>query len=321
MKNSNPILWCFVAAALIVILGVPPSRAADCSPVSAPPTPVAKAPAAKPPVDLRPFLQQWTLDARTQGGRGTCSVFAMNAAIEYAVATKEQRGTRLSVEFLNWAANEIGGAAIDGGCFSDLWAGYTAHGVCPEADMPYSDGFDPARKPNKKAVADAMKVHALGLQIHWIKQWDPNRGASDEQIAQIKKTLKRRWPVCGGFLWPKDEGPLWKKDVLQVCPRSGVMDGHSVLLVGFQDDVSQPGGGVFLIRNSAGPGRDGMLTYAYVRAYMNDAAWIDFPGATEGGPRELPHSQHKFRSPRHFRLPLPRKAFKVEPTGLEPATS
>jgi hypothetical protein len=28
-----------------------------------------------------------------------------------------------------------------------------------------------------------------------------------------------------------------------------------------------------------------MMTYEYVRAYMNDAAWIDFPGATEGGPR------------------------------------
>ncbi len=63
------------------------------------------------------------------------------------------------------------------------------------------------------------------------------------------------------------------------------MDGHSVLLVGFRNDGTQPGGGVFLIRNSAGPSRDGMMTYDYVRAYLNDAAWIDFPGATKGGPR------------------------------------
>ncbi len=62
------------------------------------------------------------------------------------------------------------------------------------------------------------------------------------------------------------------------------MDGHSVLLVGYRDDKTQPGGGVFLIRNSAGPSRDGMMTYEYVRAYLNDAAWIDFRGAGKGGP-------------------------------------
>ena len=63
------------------------------------------------------------------------------------------------------------------------------------------------------------------------------------------------------------------------------MDGHSIVLVGFRDNPTQPGGGVFLIRNSAGPSRNGMMTYDYVRAYLNDAAWIDFPGATKGGPR------------------------------------
>ncbi len=113
-------------------------------------------------------------------------------------------------------------------------------------------------------------------------------GASDEQLAKIKRTLQRQWPVCGGFLWPKNEGRWWKKGVLQKCPRRDVFDGHSILLVGFRDDQAQPGGGVFLIRNSAGPSRDGMMTYEYVRAYMNDAAWVDFPGAAKGGPR--PHS-------------------------------
>lgn len=239
----------------------------------------------KAAVDLRPLLQKWGLDARVQGGRGTCSVFAMNATIEYAVAAKQQRGTRLSTEFLNWAANEVDKTPVDGGTFSELWAGYAAHGVCPEVDMPYAPGFDPARKPDEKAIAHAKETLALGLQLHWIKEWDSSRGAGDKQLAEIKRALGRRWPVCGGFLWPKNEGPLWKDGVLQMCPRSEVMDGHSVLFVGFRDDKTQPGGGVFLIRNSAGPCRDGMMTYEYVRAYMNDAAWIDFPGATEGGPR------------------------------------
>jgi hypothetical protein len=60
-----------------------------------------------------------------------------------------------------------------------------------------------------------------------------------------------------------------------MCPRGEVADGHSVLLVGFRDEGSQPGGGVFFIRNSSGPNCDCMLTYLYVLVYMNDAAWID----------------------------------------------
>jgi C1A family cysteine protease len=274
MRKTTAILSCSAVLTLVVASIASRSWAAENPPKD------------KTSVDLRPLFQKWGLEARSQGGRGTCSVFALSAVIEYAVATKRQQATRMSVEFLNWASNQVDGMPVDGGCFSELWLGYMAHGVCPEADMPYAGAFDPARKPDEKAIAHAKETLALGLQLHWVKQWDSSRGAGDEQIAEMKRVLGRGWPICGGFLWPKNEGPLWKNGVLQVCPRSDVMDGHSVLLVGFCDDKTQPGGGVFLIRNSAGPSRDGMLSYEYVRAYMNDAAWIDVPGATEGGPRQ-----------------------------------
>jgi C1A family cysteine protease len=58
-----------------------------------------------------------------------------------------------------------------------------------------------------------------------------------------------------------------------MCPPEDVFDGHSVLLVGYKDDATQPGG-VFIIHNSGGGSREGYLPYEYVRAYMNDAAWI-----------------------------------------------
>ena len=277
---------------LTATLGILPCWAGD-SAGNVPPTPTARQAVGnssdgEQAVNLRPLFQEWGFDTRVQGDRGTCSVFAMTAAIEYAVATKQQRATRLSVDFLNWAANQTANESIDGGTFLKLWQGYAAHGICPEAEMPYSDNYDPARKPDKKAIAEAKSFHALGLRIHWIKEWDSSQGASDEQLAKIKRTLERRWPVCGGFLWPKNERGLWKKQVLQMCPRSEVMDGHSVLLVGFRDDKTQPGGGVFLIRNSSGRRRDSMLSYKYIRTYMNDAVWIDFPGATKGGPRGGP---------------------------------
>ena len=233
-------------------------------------------------VDIRPFMQKWELEPRTQGGRGTCSVFAMTAALEYAAASKRQHGERLSVEYLNWAANKKSQSPIDGGNFSEIWKGYVAYGICPEAEMPYREQFTPACEPCKDAFDHAKEFAALGLHLHWIKEWNPRQGVSDEQLAEIKQTLKRNWPVCGGFLWPKRE--RWENEVLHTPKRKGVMDGHSVLLVGYRDDEKQPGGGVFLIRNSAGPSRDGLLPYDYARKYMNDAVWIDFPGAAEGGP-------------------------------------
>ena len=97
---------------------------------------------------------------------------------------------------------------------------------------------------------------------------------TDEQFVAVKETLSKQWPVCGGFLWPK--APEWQNDVLQMASRENVRDGHSVLLVGFRDDSSQPGGGVFLIQNTSKGPRDGALSYEYVRAYMNDAAWIGY---------------------------------------------
>ena len=97
-------------------------------------------------------------------------------------------------------------------------------------------------------------------------------GLTDHHIAEIKATLAKKWPVCGGMRWPKKA--VWKESVLQMCTPDAVFDGHSVLLVGYKDDPQAPGGGLFLIRNSGGDGSDGFLPYAYVREYMNDAAWV-----------------------------------------------
>ena len=72
---------------------------------------------------------------------------------------------------------------------------------------------------------------------------------------------------------PKQE--RWAGDVLQPCPAAEVRDGHSVLLVGYRDDSAQPGGGVFLFRNTSNDGLDGFMPYEYARQYVNDAAWVD----------------------------------------------
>ncbi len=242
--------------------------------LSAPPTPTS--PDSGVPVssiDLRPVFKNWGLDPRAQGARGTCSAFVVTGALEYALASQERRGTRLSVEFLNWASNRATGNREDGGYFSDLWKGFAAHGICPEEEMPYRADFNPDLRPGAKALQDAEPRRSAGLRLHWIKPWDVTTGLTEAHLLEMKRTLSRQWPVCAGLRWPKQE--RWQSDVLEMAPPEGVRDGHSVLLVGFRDDPKQPGGGVFLIRNSSKSARDGSMTYEYARAYTNDAVWID----------------------------------------------
>lgn len=225
--------------------------------------------------DLRPRFEQYGLTVRRQGARPTCSAFVVAGALEFAVAREQGQGTRLSVEFLNWASNRACGNAADGGFFSDLWKGFAAYGICPESDLAYQPSVQPTETPAPPALARAKAMLSLGLRFHWIKEWNVNTGLTEAEFLGVKRTLKSGWPVCGGFRWPKQE--QWVTDVLQMCPHDAVRDGHSVLLVGYRDEASQPGGGVFVFRNTAGPGRDGFMPYAYAQLYMNDAAWIDGP--------------------------------------------
>ncbi len=215
------------------------------------------------------------LARRTQAKRDTCSVFVVASALEFAAARNSPRAERLSVEFLNWAANRVVGRDQDGGFFSDLWRGFTNFGICREQAMPYRAEFDPGLKPAPEVLAEARTRLDLGLRHHWIKEWNVKTGLNDFQFLSIKRTLSQGWPVCAGCRWPRE--PRWIEDVLGMCPAEAVYDGHSVLLVGYRDDPSQPGGGVFFFRNTNNGGRDGYMPYAYAMAYVNDVLWIDAP--------------------------------------------
>lgn len=228
-------------------------------------------------VDLRPMFEQWGLTQRLQGERGTCSVFTVAGAMEYALSRKGVKVERLSVEYLNWASNQAAGDWRDGSFFSDLWRGFVRYGVCTEKDMPYQASFDPKRVPTDEAREHARDLKNAGLRLHWIKKWNVKTGLTEGQLNEIKSVLSKRWPVCGGFRWPKRV--RWEDGVLNMPPPDGVVDGHSVLIVGYTDDPQQPGGGTLLFRNSSNNGREGRMSYAYALAYMNDAAWIDYEGA------------------------------------------
>ena len=90
---------------------------------------------------------------------------------------------------------------------------------------------------------------------------------------------RRRWRrnipsplVCAGQRTSTD------RRVLQVPAPNAVFDGHSVAIIGYEDDVKKPGGGVIYFRNSDGPdwgtNGGGTISYAYLKAYANDALWL-----------------------------------------------
>jgi C1A family cysteine protease len=284
MTFSRPLMMCMIFLCALVLCGLAHSvQGADDDPASAKAQSVKVAAATG--ADLRPFFERWGLPPRSQGKRGTCSVFTMVGALEYAKATHEGKGSRLSVEYLSWAKNKVPSVKIrDGGKFSDLWAGFLADGICLEKDMPYQPKYDRNRVPSPEAQAYGKKLERGDFHIHWIKPWNVKKGITEKQFEEIKQVLRSGWPVCGGFRWPRSEE--WQENQLQMLPPEGVYDGHSVLLVGYRDDAKLPGGGAFILRDSL-CGRDGgLMCYAYARDYMNDALWIEAakaPADPKGG--------------------------------------
>jgi len=107
-----------------------------------------------------PYRYDVTLDdfgmaPRQQGKRPTCSVFTVAGALEFAVAKRQGHTPRLSVEFLNWAANKECGNDEDGGFFSDLWKAFDVYGICLEQTLPYRAEFDPSLAPSREVLAEA----------------------------------------------------------------------------------------------------------------------------------------------------------------------
>lgn len=213
------------------------------------------------------------MSLKCQGPRGTCSVFAVTAAIEHAVARRARAGVRLSEEFLNAVANRVDGSRADGGFFHDIWRGYERHGICEERYLPYAAKFDPDLRIPPGAWANARSRRLRGFRLAWIKEWDVATGLSTRHLDAVRATLLRGVPVLAGMRWPRE--PVWDGDLLRMCPPADVFDGHSVLIVGFEPREGAPGGEAFLVRDSGGGGRWCAIPLAFIAAYVNDAAWVE----------------------------------------------
>jgi hypothetical protein len=206
-------------------------------------------------VDLRPELTKLELGPRRQGRRNTCSVFTTAATLEFALAKHRGEGERLSVEYLNWACNRVIANETEdrGQFFHDLLRAFRRYGICTEAEMTYRRRFDPELAPSEEARQNAREIRKQPFEIHWIKRIRPEARLSDEQFLEIKQTLAKGFPVAAGAA-------------------------HSRLFVGYSDDETKPGGGVFLTKDS-GEGRFSEVTYEFAKKELNDAFWVEISAA------------------------------------------
>ena len=227
-------------------------------------------------VDLRPDFRKYGLLPKDQGRRGVCSLFAITGLAEFEWANSNpQKPKRLSPEYLVWAANEVVGDSGESAMFFQATHALQTLGICSEAHMPYEGTWDPKRRPSMRAIADARTRNQW--TVEWVKRYDVTSGLSEAQFRTMKEGLADKHPVAAGFRWPKHLR-LSPQHVLETPPPRGVFDGHSVLLVGYRDDPTQPGGGLVVLRNSLGArwgdGGYALMTYAYVLAYANDVVGV-----------------------------------------------
>jgi len=233
-------------------------------------------------LDLGPEFLKFGIQARAQGERNTCSLFAITAIADFEYSHSDLPiRKRLSEEFLTWTANEATGLKGDQAMFYEAVHGLNRLGICTADLMRYERTSDSERTPSDKAIADA-KARSERWRVVWIKRWDLSRPLSAEDVVAIKRALASGHPVACGLRWPK---VLNSASLLEVPPPGDVYDGHSIVFTGYEDDPKRNGSGVFYFRNSFGPqwGQNGYgtMSYAYAGAYANDVLWLQLgdPGS------------------------------------------
>ncbi|HEX7153619.1 MAG TPA: C1 family peptidase [Thermoanaerobaculia bacterium] len=230
-------------------------------------------------VDLRPEIAALGLTVKSQGARGTCSVFASTFLIEY-MTCREKKTSHLDYaeEYLNAVTNlaAFNNTPGDGDFFHAIAEGYRQFGIVPEAALPYQAAFNPELKPDEKLLA-AGKAARFLAGFTTVGAHSP-RGLDDDQLAAVLQQLDDGVPVAMGFhgsntIVTTTFGRIVALDGMK-NENSGAF-AHSVPIVGYVARLGLPGGGgYFIYRDSGGPGAGdhgyGYFTFNYARKYVYD---------------------------------------------------
>lgn len=215
-------------------------------------------------VDLRPIIESFGIRIKHQGNRPTCSVQTMTFLFEFAYAKMwGARFANLSVEYLNHMTNVAtqgsGGSNADGDLFHQIEKGYKTYGMIPESVLPYQANYDYATVdkmivPYMRSLGKSLIQNNSALQVTYIKKIDGSIGLDNSQMNKIKEYLDKGVPV-------------------------GFGRAHCLAIVGYEESVTLPGGGNFIMRNSVGitQGEKGydIVSFDFVKNNANDIVVVE----------------------------------------------
>lgn len=163
------------------------------------------------------------------------------------------------------------------------------HGVCRYSIWPYANmqvtqmfGGVAATAAFPPGAHEDARKHRVLSELYLLRA--PNN--VDEMRGILAGANGRRpMPICAGlaiFEGCDDDGrfefPKTEECDGALVSKSAFKGGHEVLLVGYEDDPAEKGGGRFIVRNSWGEewgdGGYGTVSYAYVECFCNEAGTI-----------------------------------------------
>jgi hypothetical protein len=224
-------------------------------------------------------------EARHQGRRPTCTVFAAIGVLEYLLCRFQGRRVDLSEQYLYWLLSRNSALDADGrALLGDVFEIARTTGVCQEQFWAYEGDNRPGDLTHGNPPdPDACQIDAA------LHRFDTVRPVSNpKDIGTIRQVLASDHPVAVTIpLFPAfSQEPFYSEGrVVLPFPTSTPSDHHTMILVGYRDVPEGPGGEVFLVRNSLGPdwGIDsglrpgyGTLPVEYVESLAEEAWTAQF---------------------------------------------
>jgi hypothetical protein len=219
----------------------------------------------KPQIDFRLGKPSSFTRAKDQGRRPVNSIYAVVTALEYAFG-KDAPPVSLSEEFVLWAVLQTypGLELSKGALFSEILKSIEIHGVCREELLtnkiarPVTE-IDP---PSNQAINDALQRRNV--------QAIPIQGQGAQGVAQILYHLNQGRPIVVALRWPHyktlEKNPTLRKQT----PLKDSL--HTVTIIGYRPDPSDPGSVLLLFRNSFGPqwglGGHGYVALEYLNQHL-----------------------------------------------------
>lgn len=210
--------------------------------------------------------------AKDQGRRPVNSIYAVVTALEYAYGM-DAPPVSLSEEFVLWAVLQTypGLELNKGARFAQILKSIEVHGICRQ-DLLTNKIARPVTEvdpPSNEAINDALQRRNI--------QAIPIQGQGAQGVAQILFNLNQDRPIVVALRWPHyntlEKNPTLRK-------QKPLQDSlHTVTLIGYRPDPSDPNSVLLLFRNSFGPrwglGGHGYVALEYLNQHLRGGFAVD----------------------------------------------